>query len=190
MTCVSTIGGLRRGLRLLISWFAAAWTVKLPLCAACSVLVVVTLPEILSARADSARRFKPFVLRVGVCEALSRSACRVWVRFDFLTRQRETRAQNTCKATGKGMDWALFSGELLRPDERLRSWVQQDVLSMPCWGCDKWYVLRASAFEKDHSKMKYHATKIMGWTRTRKTGASYWSCPLHGYYGNNQTWEI
>ncbi|MCP4229073.1 MAG: hypothetical protein GY771_02860 [bacterium] len=51
-------------------------------------------PEILSARADSARRFKPFVLRVGVCEALSRGACRVWVRlrFDFLTRQRDAQS--------------------------------------------------------------------------------------------------
>ncbi len=47
-----------------------------------------------------------------------------------------------------------------------------------------------SEFEQDDSKMKEYATQIAGWTRTKKTGGSYWSCPFHSYYGSNQAWEL
>ncbi len=99
------------------------------------------------------------------------------------------RAQNTCKKTDKGMDWAFLSGQLTTQQERLAPWLKQEVLSMPCSSCNKWYVLKAIAFE-DHKAMIEYARDSLGWNRTKKRNGSYWSCPRHCYFGSCQTWAV
>ncbi len=90
-----------------------------------------------------------------------------------------THAQNRCRYTNRGMDSAFLSGQLLMQNERLRPWLEQKILSMPCWSCAKWYVLKADEFEDQKAMIEY-ARDYLGWNRTKSSNGIHWSCPLHG----------